>query len=1033
MPRPTLDFETYSEAGFVWNDQRQKWETLPGAREKGIRAVGAVVYSEHPSTEVLTVSYDLCDGRGIRRWRPGLPLPQDLFDHVAAGRPLESHGAMFERLIWSNVCVPKYDWPPLPDIQHCSMATARVNSLPGKLEKLGEVLELSKQKNPEGARLIKKFSIPRDPTKKDARTRIRPEDDPEDFERFCVYCDDDVLTEQAVSDAIDPMVPDEDAMWRLDQRLNWRGIGIDRRAVRDCIAVMNQVLDAYTAECEAITGGLRPGQLQQVLGWLRAHGVVMDSLDAANVERMLRDPPDIWSHEHGCLQPMVLPPECRRVLEIRALTASASVKKLHGMENRASRDDRVRDIVVYYGAHTGRPTGADVQPLNIPRGGPELAVCACERPYRADVAACPWCGGTERKRHPKTGEEIKPHWSAEMVDPVLSVMRYRSRPLAEKFFGDALLAISGCLRGLFVAGPGNELIASDYSAIEAVVTAVLAGEKWRIKAFINKEPIYLVGASKITGRSVQEYIEYKDRTGKHHPDRQDYGKTAELACLCAETTVLTNHGYKALVDVSTNDQLWDGVEWVEHRGVISKGMAHTISVDGVEMTPNHLINWNGFWKEAEKLVSNKKYIRLALEHGSANLPLLDLNGGNKVSTLESNAPAEGWNILSQIQTYFQEKALGVISVLRKKPAPIEKCFLNILQLFQMIRTAADYLIESPLVLPDAALTGIRIMDVEESASLLKAGNNSSNTLSRCPDGITPRWKSIASMLTGLTGQAILSFQLRNKTRRTKGQYRNYKDALTNWRNVYDIAFAGPRNRFTIKTQSGHLIVHNCGFGGWINAFKAFGSTLPDDEIKRIIVAWREASPAIVEFWGGQWRGPPWARIRQEYYGVEGAFILACMCPGQVQEFRGLKFLYQPERERLQIELLSGRKLTYWRPRLARSDRNEDELQISFERWNTNPKYGPSGWERTTTYGGKLTENIVQATAADIQRHSLRLHAEAGYAPVLYIYDENLCEVPEGFGSIEEFEAIMNTLPPWAAGWPVQASGGWRGRRYRKAD
>lgn len=274
MTLPALDGEIYSEAGFVWDDEAQKWRAPAGSRDKGLKTVGSAAYSEHPSTEILTISYDLIDGRGLRRWRPGWALPHDLFTHVMNGHPLESHNAMFERLWWTNVAVPRHGWPEIPPrVQRCSMATARTQGLPGSLDALGEVLRLDVKKDAEGRRLIRKFCIPRDPTKKDPRRRIMPEDDPEDFERLCLYCDRDVQAEQAATDRMMPMSPAELEFWFIDQEINWRGIGVDRPGVRDCIAVLDAVMDRYGEECREISG-FGPSQVQALTGWIngRLHG-----------------------------------------------------------------------------------------------------------------------------------------------------------------------------------------------------------------------------------------------------------------------------------------------------------------------------------------------------------------------------------------------------------------------------------------------------------------------------------------------------------------------------------------------------------------------------------------------------------------------------------------------------------------------------------------------------------------------------------------------------------------------------------------
>lgn len=526
MPVPTMDFETFSCAGFDFQEPSEKyplgrWVAPPGAKDPGIAAVGAPAYSEHPSTEVLTLSYDLCDGRGVRRWRPGQPLPVDLFDHVMAGGVIEAHNAMFERLIVENCCVPKYGWPVFPaSAWRCSMATALVSQRPAALGPLAEVLGLDQQKDTEGKRLIKKFCVPQQPIpglvdKKTGKVkrpdqparRIYPHDDPEDFERFCAYCDQDVRTEMAAMERLPPLEPHEVTAWQMTQQMNHRGLAVDRDGLESCMTILGQVIDKYGRECQDITG-FNVTQLEKLKGWLAAYGVHTDSLDADALAALLKRND--------------LPPIARRVLELRERTGSASVKKMFAIKNRLSSDNRLRDIMVHHGTRPGRPTGEGPQPLNLPKAGPKLSWCDCGRPARP-APNCPWCGGLKRA-------DAKTKWESAMVDHVVEIMSIGSLDMVEAYFGDAMTALQGCVRGLFQSGEGNDLVSTDYSSLQAVVAACLAGEQWRIDAFRNKEPIYLLGASKITGTPLDVYLEYHATHGDHHPDRQKIGKVSELAC-----------------------------------------------------------------------------------------------------------------------------------------------------------------------------------------------------------------------------------------------------------------------------------------------------------------------------------------------------------------------------------------------------------------------------------------------------------------------------------------------------------------------
>lgn len=508
-----MDFETYSEAGYLWGVEERKWQALPGAAQgkKGLPVVGMAAYAMHPSTEVLIFSYNLKDGRGTRRWRPGLPLPIDLFAHLAAGRLVGAWNVGFERWIWERVCVLKYGFPPLPVSQlRCDMAKARASSLPGKLAKAGEVLRLDVQKDAEGTRLLKKFSMPRNPTKSNPAPRIRPEDDPDDAENLYSYCDTDIRTEAEASSRVPDLTGEELAYWQADQEINHRGVCIDLPAVENTITVIEEVARRAKSELATLTVGTvsGPTKVQDLLRWLAGRGCHLTALDEEAVTAALENP--------------LLPPDVRRVLEIRRDTASAAVKKLFAMRVRTAPDGRARDLFNYHAARTGRCTMADIQPGNLPNSGESLRLCKpCGHTYGTGLPTCPHCGAGDATDH---------EWSPKAMDDALTVLATRSLDYVDYVYGPgrALSIASSTIRGMFRAAPGHDLLVGDYSAIEAVGLAELAGEQWRRDVFNSHGKIYEMSAAKAFGVSFEEMMAYRKETGEHHPLRKK-GKTLELA------------------------------------------------------------------------------------------------------------------------------------------------------------------------------------------------------------------------------------------------------------------------------------------------------------------------------------------------------------------------------------------------------------------------------------------------------------------------------------------------------------------------
>ncbi len=514
------DFETYSEAGYVWDVGRQKWESLPGhsTQKRGLSAVGTDNYVNHPTFHPSTFAYRLPSHDRVHRVEfpeahlgVAYPCPADLRAWIESGGTFEAWNVGFDgHYVW-QWCVRHWGWPELPlSQQRCTMAKARASAYPGALDNAAEVLG-TPRKDAIGGRLVSKLTVPKNPTKKQPDLRWTPQTAAHDFAVFYDYNSQDVTAEIAAGNALPDMLPFEVEVWRMDQAINRRGMCIDLVSVEHCIAILQQAQLRADAELQRLT--LWPVKARDATG--AEVDVWVPAVEAhTEVAAMVR-----WCNWRGlrineldeetlaeCLKLDIIPPDVRRVLRIRQELAFGSVKKLYSLKARTSADGRIRECYMYSGAHTTLWNGMDPQPANFPR---------------------PMHDSFEKIGNVSAALRVIACESIELLD-----LEYGKGSPFEQKHGttmDPLEVVASCLRSLIVAAPGHRLISADFNSIQAVVTSCLAGCEWRIKVFETHGKIYEAMGARLTGLTLEEVLEHKVRTGKHHSCRQNPGKLAVLS------------------------------------------------------------------------------------------------------------------------------------------------------------------------------------------------------------------------------------------------------------------------------------------------------------------------------------------------------------------------------------------------------------------------------------------------------------------------------------------------------------------------
>ena len=400
---------------------------------------GVYAYADSPAFEILLFAYSFDGGETqIIDLAQGEKLPAEVEEAIFdVSVTKTAYNANFER-----TCLSKYFGRYIPpESWHCSAVQAAMLALPRSLEDVGRVLGLDEQKMKEGKELIRYFCVPCKPTKANGgRTRNLPCHAPEKWELFKTYCKRDVDVEKSIRRKLHdfPIPESEMELYRLDQRINDRGVLVDMKLVRNAVSCERLHKEVVTKRAYELTGLENPNSVAQLKGWLGDMGMEAESLSRKAVAEMIAETDG----------------EVEELLRLRLMLAKTSVKKYEAIERSACSDGRVHGMLMFYGANrSGRWSGKNVQLHNLPKN------------YLPDL---------------------------ELARDLVKQGRFED---IELLYDSTPNVLSELIRTAFIPKQGCRFVVADFSAIEARVLAWLSGEQWRLDVFTSHGKIYEASAS----------------------------------------------------------------------------------------------------------------------------------------------------------------------------------------------------------------------------------------------------------------------------------------------------------------------------------------------------------------------------------------------------------------------------------------------------------------------------------------------------------------------------------------------------------
>ncbi len=466
---------------------------------QGSESVGLHNYWLHPKTEPLILAYAWDEQPKLWRIYQD-PMPDDLRRGLEDPKQLlVAWNSTFERYgmkckLGIDLAIERWSDP---------QASARYLSLPGALDKVGDILALPPefQKDERGEKLIDLFSIPHKKRKKKGEPDVWFFNDwnshSEEWEQFCNYCVRDVISEREIMRRLTllkvfPLPERERKIWIFDQRVNDRGMPVDVQFVKNMYELGVRSKREAVEKQNLLTGLENANSNTQLLAWAQSQGYESNTLKKDTVTAQLK-----YSE--------TLTPLCREVLEARKAASSTTYKKLAAILRQVSPDGRLRNQFIFMGsARCGRWSGNAVQLQNMARPDGKFE-----------------------------DEQVVNH-----ARNLVYKMDYDG---IAKEYGSVLLTVRNLIRTVFVAPEGRRLNVADLNAIETRVGAWMAQCPSLLEVFRprlgkpNGNDPYLDFAMKMTGilyETLERDIQSKDSAVKAAAKRhRQIAKPGVLGCV----------------------------------------------------------------------------------------------------------------------------------------------------------------------------------------------------------------------------------------------------------------------------------------------------------------------------------------------------------------------------------------------------------------------------------------------------------------------------------------------------------------------